>query len=989
MPDTTISFYKIKHFLRIRNLFFLVFKITTIAIFMLLLFFIFFIVILSTKPRKIEPLNEYIIDKLNKIENIDFEYNPETSLLKFNKNLDLEYNINNFSAKNENFDFSVKKIIFNIDFGKLITGKINVKNVDFTDANLKIYTNTNQNINRQQLQLKDTNNLNYKDVFKLIQDKIIASTRYSFTIQQFKLNNFNIQLLNNNTKKLSLRLDNSIFRIDFTNANFRIYQEINFIINDLNNSSKIVLDCDNDKYKICNLKLYNIDINQFKNLFKSGTNLYNYINNIDLIFNLNLNLNMDENFNFVDGNISLFSEAGHFNLKQFFDNKISFKNLNLDFDFKNNFEEFEIKSLTANFNDTDFFMNLFFKDCENYNNVDLIFKVQNLPITNLQKLWPKMLGEEEGIKDWVITHIIKGNIPNAFATMNIKYFKDSKNKKDSGLQTIYSEIKMKDILLNYDNYFPEISNINGTAIFTENNMNINIDSAKVLSSKINNSNVFIDFNKNDEEVDITANVQGPFADLLVHIDKDDKKIIETSANNIIQDYYTKSNLKIEVPLVDDLDFNKVAIDIYSNILNKPNTFFKNTANIFSSFTKKQNSNDFYGNIDFTNSELVFLPLNMIKEAGKNLKINYSATLENEEIVKNIAFTSLNNYITFKTSGYIDFTKKEQDITIYDIKYNDSNYNIFYNSYVANDKIFNNIIINGKNINYSNIVERLSNINTKNIKKDKKVTTNNIKTEVETETTIKANLEYLNFANKNKIYNPTLMIILKNNNLNILELYAKMNSKNYIKVAFDQNKNDYKIVSNNFGELLSITGTTNSLKNGNGYIEFSLDKNNNIKGSIQLENGFRILPDDNVKSDVLTDVNEDKNFKNLQKKLKKGKGIDFDKLVGEFSYSDNILTLKELVASSKYIGFQILASGTVNISESKIDINGLFVPLGIINGLFGMNKLPLISDIIFGQKNAGLFASKFEITKNKDEKMNIKINKFSTILPGFLRNILTD
>ena len=68
---------------------------------------------------------------------------------------------------------------------------------------------------------------------------------------------------------------------------------------------------------------------------------------------------------------------------------------------------------------------------------------------------------------------------------------------------------------------------------------------------------------------------------------------------------------------------------------------------------------------------------MIKEAGKNLKINYSATLENEEIVKNIAFTSLNNYITFKTSGYIDFTKKEQDITIYDIKYNDSNYNIFY------------------------------------------------------------------------------------------------------------------------------------------------------------------------------------------------------------------------------------------------------------------------------------------------------------------------
>ena len=987
MPDTTISFYKIKHFLKIRNLFFLVFKITTITIFMLLLSFIFFIVILSTKPRKIEIINEYIIDKLNKIENIDFNYNPETSLLKFNKNLDLEYNINNFSAKNENFDFSVKKIIFNIDFGGLIAGKINIKNIDFTDANLKVYTNTDIDVNNSTIQLENENNLNYKNVFKIIQDKIISSTKYSFTIQQFKLNNFNIQLLNNNITKLSLRLDDSIFKIDFTNENFRIYQEINFTINDLKNSSKMVLDCDNDKYKICNFRLYNIDTSQFKNLFKNGTVLYDYANNIDLTFNLKLNLNMDESFNFINGDINLFSKSGNFNLKQFFDEKISFQNLNINFNFKNNFEEFSIKSLKTNFDNTNFFMSLFFKNHEDYDNIDLVFKVENLQFANLKQLWPNFLGKEEGIRDWVITHIISGNSPNAFVNMNMKYFKNPKNKEESGLQTIYSEIKIEDTLLNYDSYFPEISNINGTAIFTENNMNINIDSAKVLSSKINNGNIFMDFNKKNEELDIKANVTGPFADLLVHIDKDDKKIIETSANNIIQDYYTKSNLKIKVPLIDDLDFNKVAIDIYSNILNKPNTFFKNTANIFSSFTKKQNSNDFYGNIDFTNSELVFLPLNMIKEAGKNLKINYSATLENEEIVKNITFTSLDDYITFKTSGYIDFNKKEQEININDIKYNNSNYNVLYNSYVANNKIFNNIIINGKNINYSNIVDRLKNTKTNN--KKTTVTKNKNINEAESETTIKANLEYLNFANENKIYNPNLMIIFKNNKLNILELYAKMNNKNYIKIAFDDNKNDYKIISNNFGELLSTTGATNSLEDGNGYIEFDLDKDNNIKGSIQLENGFRILPNDSVKSDVLTDVNEDKNFKDLQKGLKKDKGIEFDKLVGDFSYSNNILNIKELVASSKYIGFQILASGTINIEEDTIDINGLFVPLGIINGLFGMNKLPLISDIIFGQKNAGLFASKFEVIKNKGEEMNIKINKFSTILPGFLRNLLTD
>ena len=81
MPSNTISFYKLKHFLKIRNLFFLLFKITTIIIFLLLVCFIFFIVLLSTKPRKVRIINNYIIEKLNKIENIDFNYTGSSQIL--------------------------------------------------------------------------------------------------------------------------------------------------------------------------------------------------------------------------------------------------------------------------------------------------------------------------------------------------------------------------------------------------------------------------------------------------------------------------------------------------------------------------------------------------------------------------------------------------------------------------------------------------------------------------------------------------------------------------------------------------------------------------------------------------------------------------------------------------------------------------------------------------------------------------------------------
>ena len=122
-------------------------------------------------------------------------------------------------------------------------------------------------------------------------------------------------------------------------------------------------------------------------------------------------------------------------------------------------------------------------------------------------------------------------------------------------------------------------------------------------------------------------------------------------------------------------------------------------------------------------------------------------------------------------------------------------------------------------------------------------------------------------------------------------------------------------------------------------------------------------------------------------MKKDTKITFDKLRGEFEYNNDILRFKEVVANSKFINLQILASGFINLKTEEIKIEGLLVPLGFINGLFGVNKLPVIGDLVFGQKDAGLFASRFSVVKDgADSKIDININKFSMILPGFLRNI---
>lgn len=984
MSSNTISFYKLKHFLKIRNLFFLLFKITTIIIFLLLVCFIFFIVLLSTKPRKIRIINNYIIEKLNKIENIDFNYNPETSFLKFNENFDLVYNIDNFSVKTDNIDFFTNEILLNIDFGKLLNGEINVKKIIFTNSNINLYQNDNKEVI---LQKNNNEDFDYKVFLKILQNKITSSTQHSFLIQEFQLNKLALNFIKNNVKESTINFYKVKSNINLLNDNFIINQSFNFKFNNTQDLSRLELVCDDENGKICNLKLYNIDIKHFKKLSKNNQTIYEYINNIDLSLNLNFNVSMDEDFNFTSGNINLFSTTGSFYLKEFFEEKILFNNLDLSFSFKNNFKEFAIDSLTTKIDNMDFFMSLFFKSHQDYNNLDLVFKTKNLDFKNLRKLWPKNLGQEEEIRPWVLEHIISGTSPSASANINMKFFNN--NEKDSGLQKIYSKIELNNISLNYDNYFPKITNINGTAIFTENNMNIKINSANVLSSKINSGNIFMDFNTKIPELDIKANVKGPFADLFIHIDKSEAQLIKTSVNNAIQDYYTDTKLQIKVPLIDDLDFNKVFISANCNLLNKPYLIFQNSANILISFIKKQYSGKFLGQINLTNSELVFLPLNIVKEAKKKLVIDYSAELVNDNMVNITKFTPQASYITFNTKGYIDFDKNEYEISFTDVNYNNSNFNVFYNSYTIKDKIFNNLIIRGKNINYANIIDRLqkvqlNNKKNKNIKKD--INKNKSKNTIKNELVIKADLDYFNFANNKKLYKPTLMFIIKDDKFDILEFYAKTNKKSYIQLMLDKGQNNYKISSNNFGEILSSANATEILKNGDGYIEFK-ENNNKFIGTMELRNGFSIVPNNNIKTNVSEDVKESEDFKDIKKDLDKNKGINFTRMTGNFSYSNNILNLEDVIARGKYTSFQILLSGPININNGTIDIEGLFVPAGIINGLFGINKIPLISNVIFGQKNGGLFAVKFEIIKNKDEELKININKLSTIFPGSLRNLL--
>ncbi len=961
-----------KIFIKIFSIFFkLILSITSIIFIAILSF----IIILSTKPRVIPIVNNYILNKVNEIQNTNLSFDPDEATLYFESPTSLIYTIDNLDLKIRDTQLKFSKFILNLDFIDIFFKHITINNIIIKGSSLNI---TIDNKNNKE------SSFDYKVLIKSTEDLISKALQNQIIIRNFALKNFKITFLLDN-KNIDLNLENLSFNINIQDNNLIVNQDTLFNLNNSKVDSKLQTTCKNqENNKICNINISNINLDDYTVFFEKTSSIYDYLYNINGLFDLDLNFTLNKNLEFENGSATITSKLGSFYLKQFFDEKIVFMNLIANASFEDNFKKINLNPVKTSFGKTDFNMSISFSDDEEYRDIAYDFKVKDVPINQLKKFWPNFLGEED-VRPWVIEHITSGTSPNAWAKINMRYYKDEKRKKESGLQSVYSEVQMDKVLLNYSDYFPIISNINGLAIFTQDNMNIKINSGNVLNTKIIDGNIFMDFTKKIKDISIKANTKGPIADLFVHIDKGEKKIIEAKVADIVEDYYTNTKLNINVPIIDNIDFKKVAIIVDANILNKTNSILKNSSNIIASFTKPKNSDGFFGKINLIDSNIEFFPLNIYKPAKKELAFDYEAIFK-DSVVYILKFDPTVNYIKFNIDGVIDLAKKEQELNIENIRYNKSQYNVYYKSYVLNNKLYNDINITGNNINYENIIDKMKN-NT-SLSSSGNETIN----DVETEDNINLNLKYFSFANDQKLNDPILSIKIIDKKMNYLNFSSNMKGKNFVKLNFDKKKKMFNLKSNDFGQLFNTVGLTDKIENGSGEININQKRINGkdvIVGDLKIDKKFSIVPDEEVKKDVLSDVKEDKNFKNLEKGLKKEKGITFDKLKGEFTYDNDILTLKEIVANSRFIKFQILLSGFINIKTGEMDMKGLFVPLGFINGLFGINKLPVIGELIFGQKDAGLFASKFTITKkNNDSKMNIDIDKFSMILPGFLRNIFS-
>ena len=114
----------------------------------------------------------------------------------------------------------------------------------------------------------------------------------------------------------------------------------------------------------------------------------------------------------------------------------------------------------------------------------------------------------------------------------------------------------------------------------------------------------------------------------------------------------------------------------------------------------------------------------------------------------------------------------------------------------------------------------------------------------------------------------------------------------------------------------------------------------------------------------------------------GKGIEFIKLEVPFIQSGDKATMTNARAIGAALG--LTADGTLDLDKKTAKLRGTIVPAYSINSALG--NIPLIGRIFTGQKGGGVFAATYQLSGDL-AKPKITVNPLAALAPGFLRNLI--
>ncbi len=933
--------------------------------------FLFLIVFLMKEPQEIEVVNKYIDQKIIE-NNLISRYKYDNAKIGIDKKLRLDFNMYNVELIYDDNFVIFPEISFKFNILDLLRKNFTISKIKVSKFIIYLGYSPSDDKKSSNLVVNDVGELQFK-IYELIR----YIHRGNDIINSLSITDSSLYIFDKNS--------NSANKIDIVDSKIKLFGKLGEIVNidtkikiKINNSNDFVntvINCsikNNDDIN-CSFNLNNFKVNSidFVGLLKPKDNeLQESLNSVDGLFNFESDLTFSNYINFNGATFKLYSSAGSFFIKQLFGDKVTYKNLMVDGTVEG-LEHIELKTVKTNFVSKemmDFKLSL---DYHKNQDMKIDIDIANAFVNDIRIFWPVFL-DDNGIREWVVEHIKDGSISNAFAYMNFEFTDDT-----FVLNSIKSEVSFYDTTIDYHKSFPVITNVDAKAIFSVNDMNIYVEKAKLADTTLTDAKIYLDFQDKMSTLNITTSAMGKAYELFYFVNNSDREKVKDLVTRYIDGYaYTKANVKIPIASV---SLENTFIKVDSHIKNNNSFVFKDNSELKINLLKAIGSNTFNVRADCGDAFINFPTLGFVKNKGEDLKILLDVIIQNNRTLLTNIRPLAKNKIDFIGNGNIELGVLNELNFDY-VTYGDTKFNVLYT-----DKPNENpdIFVNIENLNFKKDFNReeLLKLLGNNDNGDNKDSNKH-----ELSADIKFQIANLTLNDKYNLTNTFISVSLEKGEVKQFELRDKSNSSselfvNIINTAEDNTKYKVELECSNLGTFLSNSSITDNLVYGKFYFSGVVDDKSGFSGKFLLDNDFHIITK-NVKDAeffnyILNNENVSEKIKN---DLKNQNMMSFKRLSGDVEFYDNILTLKDIMASSSdMFGVGISGSGFMNIESGMIRLEGFIAPIEKLNKLFGINKIPIINQILFGGEDKGLITIDYNITKKDyDSSFELSITKANGI-----------
>jgi hypothetical protein len=833
---------------------------------------------------------------------------------------------------------------------------------------------------------------------------ILKKYQYTLKNQSYLIEDFKINITNNNgddynvnLKNLEIKFDNinnievnSLVQMNNAAANLKISAKTT-VGNAIDIKGSIMSDKQSEMSNELIVGQTNIKTN-FKINFDTRLSHLNFIEKI--------------NFNFIQNGIASVTNSN------FLQNNLDINVLSFKGEILNNFSKIDIPYFTSRIDNK-----ILIKGEINYEAKKLIanLNVSNLSTNEVLNVWSNNLLPEVHL--WLSEHLKGGEVSNLILV------NDFNEQIEPSLTT---SINLKNAHLKYLKNAPIVILNAAEVKFTTKNLVISSEDGKVLNSSINNIKAEIeDLNQEKLKMTFNANIVGSISEQLkianMHYKLQEQREVEGMAN-------TKINFVVpfdKVPTFEDLKFNLqselsdvVMNGVYQNYqltngkleanlageklkisgnakINKLLNIFvdadiliKNNKNYVIQIDINDNLQNFQKlKIPFSNFFGNYANIRgVIKANSKKITSEFWANLYNTSV--NIDVLSIVKKAKLPGKIHIEFINDWNDetkISKFEFKIP---HKYFSGTGSINDKI--GELVNFKCSIFQNNVQGMI-LNYNKVENLNRITVNGIKADL-SEFSLKELVSQLSsdnlkgggfFSFKGKIDN----LMLRNNTL-LHDVDISVNNQRNISVnisAFLEKNQPLRVYYNypvlsitspDAGSVFKALGITEKINEGDLEIKGSFKTHKKFKGFVELNNFYAI------KTPVLLNLLTLTAPISTLESIIKNKGIRFYSFKCPIEYDGRYLEFDDCIAESKLLALKL--SGNIDVETKYLNSRGVIVPQNIVNTIF--KKIPFLN-LFSGPKNEGMILSTlFDMKGYFDEDLKISANYLSTITPGFLRNI---